>query len=466
MSKKPIANEVIRWGEAIFRLEKQKIPVENVTQIKDEVSKEISDQKTAERYEREIRRIQQSIPMRIGLYLTNATKNPFKLITLPIFFPIFCFRLGLERLGYKNERIEVAVNQIEDGRKDCIVLFPTNGVGFGHFTRLYAVARSIRKLSPQTEVIFFTPMPTLHILYSDNFPTYHLAGRYKHSEMSARQWNSIVEEMLTIVFETHKPKTFVFDGAYPYRGMLNAINAQEGMAKWWMRRGTFKKNKSIPAGSLDSFDYTISPQDIEKYDSSKLDSPSSSKNVPPITLIEEDEMFSRHETRSLLSVPQDCKLVYVQLGAGRINEIGSTINVVIEELLIHEDVYVVLGDSLLGQRTILSKERVRLIRDYPNALYFKGFDAAVQAGGYNSFHEMRRLHLPTVFIPNTNTGMDDQLKRVKQSQREGWGIVSKGTKQGVKNAIQQLFQMKQPKPPNYENGATVTAEFILEEMKK
>ena len=155
--------------------------------------------------------------MRLGLYLTNATKNPFKLITLPIFFPIFCFRLGLERLGYKNERIEVAVNQIEDGRKDCIVLFPTNGVGFGHFTRLYAVARSIRKLSPQTEVIFFTPMPTLHILYSDNFPTYHLAGRYKHSEMSARQWNSIVEEMLTIVFETHKPKTFVFDGAYPYR---------------------------------------------------------------------------------------------------------------------------------------------------------------------------------------------------------------------------------------------------------
>ena len=144
-------------------------------------------------------------------------------------------------------------------------------------------------------------------------------------------------------------------------------------------------------------------------------------------------MFSRHETRSLLSVPQDCKLVYVQLGAGRINEIGSTINVVIEELLIHEDVYVVLGDSLLGQRTIISKERVRIIRDYPNALYFKGFDAAVQAGGYNSFHEMRRLHLPTVFIPNTNTGMDDQLKRVKQSQREGWGIVSKDTKQSIKN---------------------------------
>ena len=73
--------------------------------------------------------------------------------------------------------------------------------------------------------------------------------------------------------------------------MLNAINAQEGMAKWWMRRGTFKKNKSIPAGSLDSFDYTISPQDIEKYESSELDSPSSSKNVHQLLLLKRMKCF-------------------------------------------------------------------------------------------------------------------------------------------------------------------------------
>lgn len=77
---------------------------------------------------------------------------------------------------------------------------------------------------------------------------------------------------------------------------------------------------------------------------------------------------------------------------------------------------------------------------------------------------MRRLDLHTVFIPNTNTGMDDHLKKVKQSQKEGWGIVSKDTKQTIKSAIQQLFQMKQPKPLNYENGATVTADVILGEM--
>ena len=43
--------------------------------------------------------------------------------------------------------------------------------------------------------------------------------------MSARQWNGLVEEMLTLIFEMHSPKWFIFDGAFPYRGMLNAIQA-------------------------------------------------------------------------------------------------------------------------------------------------------------------------------------------------------------------------------------------------
>ena len=86
-------------------------------------------------------------------------------------------------------------------REHCIVLFPTNGVGFGHFTRMYAVARALRKADPDLEIVF-TPMPTLHVLYNEKFPTYHLAGRYMHKDMTATQWNGLVEDMLHLVL-TH-----------------------------------------------------------------------------------------------------------------------------------------------------------------------------------------------------------------------------------------------------------------------
>ena len=84
-------------------------------------------------------------------------------------------------------------------------------------------------------------MPTLHLLYNEGFVTYHIAGRKKFADISAGEWNALVEEHLSLAFSQHKPSTFIFDGAFPYRGMLNAIRGQEATRKIWMRRGTFKK---------------------------------------------------------------------------------------------------------------------------------------------------------------------------------------------------------------------------------
>ena len=44
---------------------------------------------------------------------------------------------------------------------------------------------------------------------------------------------------------------------------------------------------------------------------------------------------------------------------------------------------------------------------------------SVQAGGYNSYHEMKIMSMPTIFIPNQNTGMDDQLDVKLQRMKGG-----------------------------------------------
>ena len=110
--------------------------------------------------------------------------------------------------------------------------------------RLFAVAKALRKQDPDLEIVFFTPMPTLHIPYSENFPTYHLSGRYKHADMDTQTWNMLVEEMLTLVIEVHKPKWFLFDGAYPYRGMLNAIGNKSSTEKDLVKEGLSRKEQA------------------------------------------------------------------------------------------------------------------------------------------------------------------------------------------------------------------------------
>ena len=399
------------------------------------------------RNKREIRRLRESASFQLGVHLTGAVQRPWRLLILPITFPMLVLKIGLKRLGHRPHESSISIGSHDhEERSNCIVLFPTNGVGFGHFTRMYAVARALRKEDPSLEIVFFTPMPTLHILYNEQFPTYHLAGRYKHANMNASQWNGLVEDMLHMVFDMHRPKWFMFDGAFPYRGMLNAIGSQPGMQKWWMRRGSIKSNKSIPIDSVSFFDGIIIPSEGEQI------SPQEGEHVvAPIKSIEPKDAWDREVARSRMSVPENGKVVYVQLGAGRINDIEGILSTVLDKLLSHEDVFVVLGESMLGERLKFTHNRLRIVRDYPNALYAHGFDASVQAGGYNSYQEMRMFGIPTLFIPNTNTGMDDQTVRCRMAEKEGWGLVYITGEDELEASINQLLNLSAD-PISSENG--------------
>jgi len=99
---------------------------------------------------------------------------------------------------------------------------------------------------------------------------------------------------------------------------------------------------------------------------------------------------------------------------------------------------------MLGERIEINLDRVVLLRDYPNSMYFKAFDATVQAGGYNSFHETRRFGLPALFYPNMNTGMDDQLARCRAAETEGWGyVVVERNKNSIRNGLERLLKIDQ-----------------------
>ena len=128
---------------------------------------------------------------------------------------------------------------------------------------MLAIAESFRKINPDTEIVFFTTMPTLQILSEFGFVGYHMPSRYRFEDMKASVWNSICEEMLNLVFSIHRPRAFLFDGAFPYRGMLNAVkNQDEKMLKVWVRRGSIKKNsKNIPVESIGNFDVVVRPGD-------------------------------------------------------------------------------------------------------------------------------------------------------------------------------------------------------------
>ena len=83
----------------------------------------------------------------------------------------------------------------------------------------------------------------------------------KAPKMTASEWNAMLEENLSLVLNQHKPKMFIFDGAFPYRGMLNAIRSRNRIEKVWVRRGMFRKGSNIPVDSIEHFTSIVRPGD-------------------------------------------------------------------------------------------------------------------------------------------------------------------------------------------------------------
>jgi len=305
---------------------------------------------------------------------------------------------------------------------------------------MFALAKRMRVEDPELEIVFFTTMPTLHILKEAGFPAHHISGPKYFRGLDSTKWNGLLEEELSICFDVHRPSMFIFDGAFPYRGMLRAVATQSSMKKVWMRRGTFRAGSSIPVDSISHFDLIVHPEDSVPLPGTEVNHGVKTLTCPPIVLLDDDELLTREAARSRLMIPSGAIAVYVQLGAGEINDIDSEVRMTLEVLTMREDVHVVLGESMIGNRLDISLPRVHIIRDYPNSMYFRAFDATVQAGGYNSFHEVHHVGIPALFYPNMETGMDDQLARCKVAETEGWGIVLEvRSKESISKAVDELI---------------------------
>jgi predicted glycosyltransferase len=62
------------------------------------------------------------------------------------------------------------------------------------------------------------------------------------------------------------------------------------------------------------------------------------------------------------------------------------------------------------------------LRGFPISQTFNAFDFSIAAAGYNTFHEVIALQLPTIFIADRHPSMDDQGGRAEFAQNHSLGF--------------------------------------------
>ncbi len=143
--------------------------------------------------------------------------------------------------------------------------------------------------------------------------------------------------------------------------------------------------------------------------------------VAPVCYRGRDAIPERGEACDELGLDANHTNVLIQLGAGTINDLTSTLGAAVSELKRH-GVRICLGQSVLSSDLEDAPDNVAIVRRFPISRLFAAFDFGMIATGYNSFHEALSIGLPTIMVPNINTRTDDQEARSRWADDEGLAI--------------------------------------------
>ncbi|MDO6657213.1 glycosyltransferase [Anaerobacillus sp. 1_MG-2023] len=407
----------------------------------------------------------------IGDAVMGSTKSFGRAIRLPKRLVQIYRDAKNGKLGrIKNGSGSFEIEPIDDG--NAILFVPTNGAGLGHLTRLLAIARRVKRIDPSKKIIFHTTSSAMHLILQEGFLGYHLPSKMLFpKEMSAKQWNAMLRDHLETVISIHQPETIVFDGAFPYAGLVASMRKKDGLRKIWVKRGQHKEGKAELVESKEAeFDEVYVPGEAGGENSMRKEGMKT--YCEPVLYLDREELKDRENVRRQWNIPEGMKMVYVQLGAGKINDIHSTISILLNELLKRDDVFVVIGESIIGNRMDLKMDRVLTLRDYPNSIYFNAFDLIVTATGYNTFHEVMYFGVPSILIPNENTKTDDQVARAMIAGDAGAAIVLRDPgatdfEKAIREALDEENNRNMRKSALSlvkENGAQQMAEMIVQNV--
>jgi UDP:flavonoid glycosyltransferase YjiC (YdhE family) len=165
------------------------------------------------------------------------------------------------------------------------------------------------------------------------------------------------------------------------------------------------------------FDMVLAPGELaEAYDRGAT-SYADGVRIGPVTLLDTEELEDRDTARRALGLPLDRRLALVTLGAGNINDTSHETGAVVAALQrLGVEICVTQSEIAQSNRTGVN---VHVVREFPLSRRFRAFDLAVSAAGYNSFHELLRFGIPTLFIPNQDTALDDQQGRAQFAADRG-----------------------------------------------
>ncbi len=305
----------------------------------------------------------------------------------------------------------------------------------GHLTTCLAYANRLRG---HARPVFFSLASAIEMIHDMGFEADYLVSRF-WSRATSWAWDQQLAMRLGMLFERVRPDVVVFDGTWPYRGLLHAASVYGAPRLVWSNLTLYKKGmRKVPVRE-DNFDLVIRLGEIGCAFSVEQEAPPVRKVIiPPVTLLQDHELLDRNAARDALGLRREGRFVLFSLGPGNLKDVAGIGRALIDEMKAR-------GYSVVWARTPISVRDVELPDDvtpisvYPLARYLRAFDLYVGAAGYNACCEILQARIPSLFVPNRQVA-DDQAARAAMVASSVPAVVSScESAEQISNAVGTLM---------------------------
>lgn len=288
-----------------------------------------------------------------------------------------------------------------------ILFFTSNGTGLGHLTRSMAIGR---RLGERFEPLVFTLSAAAPVVRDQGLPVEFSASYRTPGAGTEWRWSRRLRGRARAAIAEAKPSLVVFDGAHPYLGFLDALRAERPRAVW-CRRAMWKpgaNRAALPRAA--AFDAVLEPGELagEADRGPTVARRDRAERVGPIVYLDRSELRPRVEAERELGLEPGATNVLVALGQG--GEVRAASERCVRHLAARVGVQVAVLESAIAAGLDVPAGIVHLRSTYPMSRNYAAFDLVVAAAGYNAFHELLELGVPTLFVPIARE-TDDQAAR-------------------------------------------------------
>ena len=191
-----------------------------------------------------LRKMEQSVSLRIGEHITKSIVQPWRLPILPLTFPALCLRIGLEKAGLISSP-ESRVEWQREVEGNGLLVF-VDGYTTMHVSSVKQDLEDIFTLRKDLDIVVVTTARYQRIFANTDFPVFVLPEKSDLSGERIDDWGILLEEQIGGISSFFHPSMVLIIGPYPHRSLKNLVRANPALRLIHDQRPRVESKKKYP----------------------------------------------------------------------------------------------------------------------------------------------------------------------------------------------------------------------------